>query len=115
MITTSRDEKFEDYSKYLSHSKHWRAIKTKFRNSCKPDIKCETCGSTYRLVVHHKTYERVGNEQLEDLSMLCRACHLKVHGRSKDKTPYVPTPEIYDTEACLEFLSNYEHEIAPYL
>jgi 5-methylcytosine-specific restriction endonuclease McrA len=37
---------------------------------------CEKCGSwTGRKDVHHKTYDRVGNERLEDLIVLCTPCH----------------------------------------
>ena len=36
------------------------------------------CDSTYRLEVHHKTYERVGQEWLDDLTTLCHECHVKV-------------------------------------
>jgi 5-methylcytosine-specific restriction endonuclease McrA len=38
--------------------------------------RCERCGSvTGRIDVHHKTYERLGNERLEDLIVLCVRCH----------------------------------------
>ena len=37
---------------------------------------CERCGSWIgRRDVHHKTYERLGNERLEDLIVLCTHCH----------------------------------------
>jgi 5-methylcytosine-specific restriction endonuclease McrA len=37
---------------------------------------CEKCGSwTGRKDVHHKTYDRLGNERLEDLIVLCTRCH----------------------------------------
>jgi len=32
------------------------------------------------LDVHHKTYENYGDERPEDLVVLCRSCHQKVHG-----------------------------------
>lgn len=41
---------------------------------------CEACGVTAwdeRLEVHHLTYERLGNERDEDLSVLCHTCHAK--------------------------------------
>jgi hypothetical protein len=31
--------------------------------------------------VHHKTYERLGNELIEDCQVLCEQCHYKLHGR----------------------------------
>ncbi len=37
---------------------------------------CQKCGSgSGRREVHHKTYERVGNERLDDLIVLCPECH----------------------------------------
>jgi len=36
---------------------------------------CRTCPSTSDLEVHHRTYERFGNEDLDDLVTLCHECH----------------------------------------
>lgn len=46
--------------------------------------RCELCNATDRLQVHHKTYERLWQEQPQDLIVLCRNCHAKFH----DKLPY---------------------------
>jgi hypothetical protein len=35
-----------------------------------------------RLDVHHRTYERVGQEQLRDLIVLCRTCHSRYHDKA---------------------------------
>ena len=43
--------------------------------------KCEECGAEGVLDVHHKTYARLGAEELADLEVLCRPCHEKRHGR----------------------------------
>lgn len=37
--------------------------------------KCQTCLSDECLEVHHKTYDRLFNESLEDLITLCHDCH----------------------------------------
>jgi len=38
--------------------------------------RCERCGrATKPLFLHHKAYERLGNEGLDDLELLCRPCH----------------------------------------
>lgn len=42
--------------------------------------RCQVCASTDRLEVHHRTYERLGNELLSDLVVLCRSCHQHYHG-----------------------------------
>ena len=36
---------------------------------------CQTCLETERLEVHHKTYDRLAHEPLEDLITLCHWCH----------------------------------------
>lgn len=40
---------------------------------------CEKCGSADNLQVHHKTYERRGEELPEDLIVLCTKCHRAEH------------------------------------
>lgn len=42
--------------------------------------KCELCFASERLDVHHRTYERYGEEQVGDLIALCRTCHQRQHG-----------------------------------
>ena len=39
--------------------------------------RCEHCGATGRLDVHHKTYERFTRERPSDLEALCPGCHAK--------------------------------------
>lgn len=41
--------------------------------------KCERCGSTKKIQVHHKTYINVGNEGLKDVEVLCSKCHKGEH------------------------------------
>ena len=65
-----------DYKSYLL-SNEWkkkRDKKIKLANS-----KCENCGSTKNLQVHHKTYERIFNEKMKDLLVLCYICHMDKH------------------------------------
>ena len=40
---------------------------------------CERCGSKDGIQVHHKTYERRGEELPEDLIVLCLRCHKNEH------------------------------------
>ncbi len=42
------------------------------------DYRCCHCRSTYELQVHHWCYD-LFNEDIEDLSTLCRVCHEKLH------------------------------------
>jgi len=41
--------------------------------------KCERCGSTLNLQVHHLTYDTLGEEMPWDLEVLCKRCHGKEH------------------------------------
>lgn len=41
--------------------------------------KCCLCGRNRELEVHHLTYERLGNENLEDLMTLCVRCYNDAH------------------------------------
>ena len=43
------------------------------------DHKCATCFNHRDLHVHHRTYERLGEEKLTDLIVLCEGCHEKFH------------------------------------
>jgi len=86
--------RMEDYDRYLE-GEHWQA----FRNHVLAQQmlrlgrnQCETCSSPHPLDVHHLTYERLGNELLADVSVLCRPCHDKTHFRDPQsrKRNYAP-------------------------
>jgi 5-methylcytosine-specific restriction endonuclease McrA len=49
--------------------------------------RCQDCGTTERLHVHHLTYVRHGQEEMRDLRVLCSPCHRRRHrdgGRMDD-------------------------------
>jgi len=60
------------YDRYIS-SPEWRSLRLKVLE--RDQHCCQTCLSTDDLEVHHKTYVRLGNEDLEDLITLCSECH----------------------------------------
>lgn len=41
--------------------------------------RCQICRCQKGIVVHHVSYERIGKELIEDLSVLCKMCHKIVH------------------------------------
>lgn len=45
--------------------------------------KCQACGSTVQIQLHHKTYARMGRELDSDLVALCQKCHSEVHERHR--------------------------------
>jgi 5-methylcytosine-specific restriction endonuclease McrA len=65
-----------DYYAYLK-SKKW--AKKRRKALFKAKHKCECCGATEELHVHHLSYKRLGKEPLSDLKVLCRNCHCNVH------------------------------------
>lgn len=66
-----------NYYKYLQ-SWEWSAIR--YQKILEAGYWCERCKSSYMLQVHHKTYERLGAELMEDLEVLCWLCHKSEHG-----------------------------------
>ena len=44
--------------------------------------RCERCKRRKMQSVHHLTYERLGNERLEDLLAVCNPCHEWLSGKS---------------------------------
>jgi hypothetical protein len=66
------------YFLYLQTA-HWRHLRRcKLREAGE---RCQICNAAGNLDVHHRTYERRGEELLSDLTVLCRPCHSRHHGR----------------------------------
>jgi len=58
--------------------------------------RCQLCNSKAELNTHHRTYDRRGNEDDSDLTVLCAACHEKFHAKQKPDeygNPEVCVPE----------------------
>ena len=68
------------YQAYLC-TDHWRNVR---EHRLSEDLwRCQGCGTVNNLQVHHKSYERLGHERLEDLVTLCRKCHRLVHDKER--------------------------------
>lgn len=67
-----------DYHQYLK-SHEWRVKRS--RALYLAGRKCCICKNEITLHVHHKTYDRLGDELDEDLAVLCEQCHKAVHGK----------------------------------
>ncbi len=70
---------YSDYQSYLKSSK-WYALRLKVLT--RDDYTCQHCHcevTSYTANIHHKTYARLGNEDLSDLITLCIPCHNKEH------------------------------------
>lgn len=64
-------------------SNYWKEVAKAVKREA--GYKCEICGDTKRLEVHHTTYEHKGEEYLypEDLQCLCHKCHSEVHKKEE--------------------------------
>jgi hypothetical protein len=71
-----RELGFSRYEEYLE-SDHWQDVRRRYRASGRPWV-CR-CGARPK-ALHHRTYERLGAELLDDLEPICPPCHRKLHG-----------------------------------
>ena len=65
-----------DYFEYMN-SDDWKEERRKQLGI--HGYRCEICGSTNDLQVHHISYERGEHPSDEDCAVLCRDCHRKLH------------------------------------
>lgn len=70
-----------NFKRYLA-SREW-ALKKRAARS-RSGGTCERCGQAPSAHVHHLTYERIGEELLEDLLDVCRGCHEWLSGGDYD-------------------------------
>jgi len=69
----------DKYSKYLT-SKKWKEKRRLVLD--RDGHKCRMCPSDKNLQAHHITYDRIFNEDLNDLITLCSKCHDEIHGNN---------------------------------
>ena len=67
-----------DYQEYLQ-SDYWKL----FASEAKERVgnRCQLCNSEGSLHVHHRTYERLGEELPDDVTVLCADCHARFHDK----------------------------------
>lgn len=69
----SKKSTYKDYLK----SEHWMVTrKAALRRA---NYRCQLCGSTKFLQVHHNNYKNLGHEKDTDLIVLCKYCHGRHH------------------------------------
>ncbi len=68
-----------NYAKYQNYllSDKWKIKRAQVLDRDK-NI-CQECKESEAQEVHHKTYDSLYNEPLEDLISVCKDCHLKIH------------------------------------
>jgi hypothetical protein len=68
---------YQDYLKTAHwECKRWAAVE-------QAKHRCSLCNADGELHVHHRTYERRGEEREDDLVCLCASCHKMFHQNSK--------------------------------
>ena len=77
------------YAQYLN-SWHWSCVRKKALEAAKE--RCQVCNTgppETHIEVHHRTYIRRGQEEPEDVTVLCGKCHKRFHEDGK----LVPEPK----------------------
>lgn len=64
------------YADYLGTA-HWHFVRR--RTLKQAGYRCQLCNAQVKLDVHHKTYERLGDEDPDDTIAICRKCHRRHH------------------------------------
>lgn len=105
-----RQKHSKEYVAYLNSSE-WRSRRLAKLEQAKR--RCEVCGETEGLQVHHQSYKDLGHERSDDLIVLCQACHseadiLRAKGgrvtkkakhRIRDLVPFLK-PESFKCPIC---------------
>lgn len=90
-----------DYKAYLK-SPEWTAKRDRLR--VLRGERCERCGSSDRLEVHHPKYRDswgsiLGRERDDQLELLCHDCHRSAHGLLGRPVPYIESETLTSQEA----------------
>jgi len=76
VLPTLHELKTMPYVDYL-RSDHWKRVRTDALE--RANRRCQLCNKEKGLHVHHRTYERRGEELSEDVTVLCADCHKMFH------------------------------------
>jgi 5-methylcytosine-specific restriction endonuclease McrA len=86
----------DQYAEYLQ-TLWWRQIARAMRDAYPV---CQKCDFPYELNVHHRTYDRLGNEKIpDDLMVLCRSCHSREHFLQEiEKYPHLVADKVEEVK-----------------
>lgn len=74
---------FASYDAYIN-SPEWKALRDAYWRDPDTPKTCAVCGACEPpLILHHKTYERVGAERFDDLAPVGQPCHVLIHELEK--------------------------------
>ncbi len=93
-----------DYERHVQSSA-WRDSAARREELRLSGGRCRLCGRgapAVRIEVHHRTYARFGHERVEDLTTLCRECHVVVTDALRRRRYAATTlPPLADTPRVL--------------
>lgn len=75
-----------EYQLYLKSGKWKKKREEVFRYYGK---QCVLCGSEENIIVHHRRYDNVTHEPLQDLVPLCIRCHNAYHKSARNKDRHI--------------------------
>lgn len=70
-------------SRYLSYLRSPAWFERRRKHLAKHGAHCKACGTLDKIHLHHKTYDRLGQEKDADLVALCERCHKAVHAYAR--------------------------------
>lgn len=103
----------EAYARYI-RSPEW-AEKRAYALS-RSGGKCQRCTHKTGLEVHHRHYRSLGNEQPEDLEVLCKACHQQADREREIESAEAARQKLYDARlegwASKKYGDNWPDDVA---
>ncbi len=85
-------EHSEEYRRHMA-SQEWKAFLKRLKEFW--GGKCSICNSSDHLQGHHRTYERLGHEQLTDCILACKKCHKVADVRREREMKKRPEPGLF--------------------
>lgn len=88
----------KNYYETYMRSPEWRARRAGFIAAA--GGRCQYCGSTELLQIHHLSYTNLGNEKPHDVAVLCRSCHANIGERARRLKPLVSSMTTMHAACC---------------
>ena len=93
-----------DYYTYIN-SGQWRDSPARLAELEAANFRCRICNASKaeaQLQVHHRTYERLGQEQVGDLTTVCAECHYTVTDMLRRRRYVQRRPRFADVVPAIE-------------
>lgn len=79
--------RFAGHATYADYLKSSEWLATRAWALERAERRCQLCGTSDRLEVHHSNYRNLGRERPSDVIVICRGCHAKHHGIKQSQEP----------------------------